>query len=222
MSCSASSAATVNSDCRPRRDVDLAHLRPPPDTLGRRSRSSFEVAAQGVDRDVQPPQQSSDEAVRRLDEGQQQVLAIDFLVPVAHCRGLGRLQGFLGLLGHLVGIHRSRPRSGKGQSLRGSKLDVSASSFSSRSSSSVSSGGTTILISANRSPVAALASRVALAGQADLAAARRARWDLDRHRAVERGTEAVPPRAASHGVTASVGEEVAVLEAQAGAPGVGP
>ncbi len=65
-----------------------------------------------VDRDLHALQQPRDQAVLLLDEREREVRPIDLLVAELDRQGLGGLQGFLRLLGELLGVHRVSSAAG--------------------------------------------------------------------------------------------------------------
>ncbi len=86
-------------------DVDLAGL-----AAARDARAAAQLAAHAVGEgrrlDVHPGEQPRHEAGGVVEQGEQQVLAVDFLVAVLHGDRLGRLHGFLRFLGQFVLVHR--------------------------------------------------------------------------------------------------------------------
>jgi hypothetical protein len=131
------------------RDVDLPGSR----AGAADPRPGLEVALQrgahGAGVDLEPREQTRDQAIGVVEQPEQQVLGVDLRVPEAQRLGLRVVQGLLGLLREPVRIHVDSPHAAlRWRDWRGLKLDTSASSSNSSRSCEDSSLGTWICTTA--------------------------------------------------------------------------
>jgi hypothetical protein len=91
------------------RQVDLVGRIAGAGHLRRLAQIGFERALEGVGRHVHAAEQARDQPVLGLDQRDEQVRDVDLLVAERDGLGLGELEGFLRLLGELLGVHAGAP-----------------------------------------------------------------------------------------------------------------
>jgi hypothetical protein len=94
------------------REEDLVRREPGPRHARQLAQLRFDRSLHDVVRHLHAFEQASDEPVLGFDETKEEVRDVDLLMTERHRLGLGKLQGFLRLLGQFLGVHACSSLSG--------------------------------------------------------------------------------------------------------------